>query len=42
MRLRPPFPALLEVRGEVLMYRRDFEKLNAEQLARGEKVFDGE
>ncbi len=37
--LRPPFPEVLEVRGEVLMYRRDFEKLNASQAARGEKVF---
>ena len=37
--LRPPFPDVLEVRGEVLMYRRDFDKLNAGQAARGEKVF---
>ena len=32
-------PALLEVRGEVLMPKAGFEKLNAEQLAKGEKVF---
>lgn len=32
-------PALLEVRGEVLMLRRDFEALNAAQAARGDKVF---
>jgi DNA ligase (NAD+) len=37
--LRPPFPEVLEVRGEVLMYRKDFEKMNAAQLERGEKVF---
>jgi DNA ligase (NAD+) len=37
--LRPPFPDVLEVRGEALMYRKDFEKLNASQAARGEKVF---
>ena len=32
-------PPLLEVRGEVLMRRRDFAAMNAAQQARGEKVF---
>jgi DNA ligase (NAD+) len=32
-------PALLEVRGEVLMYRRDFNALNQRQRASGEKEF---
>jgi DNA ligase (NAD+) len=32
-------PKLLEVRGEVLMLKRDFEKLNQTQLAKGEKQF---
>lgn len=32
-------PALLEVRGEVLMLKRDFDKLNQEQEAKGEKRF---
>ncbi len=31
--------ARLEVRGEVLMMRKDFERLNARQAARGEKLF---
>jgi len=35
----PPVPALLEVRGEVLMYREDFEALNQAQQARQEKIF---
>ena len=40
MRLNCPNPpALLEVRGEVLMFKRDFEKLNKTQLAKGEKPF---
>jgi DNA ligase (NAD+) len=32
-------PGLLEVRGEVLMYRRDFDALNARQRASGDKEF---
>lgn len=32
-------PKLLEVRGEVLMLKRDFEKLNQMQLEKGEKLF---
>lgn len=39
IKLRGDFPRVLEVRGEVLMNRADFEKLNAKQAARGEKVF---
>jgi DNA ligase (NAD+) len=31
--------ARLEVRGEVLMLRKDFDKLNARQAAKGEKLF---
>jgi len=32
-------PPLLEVRGEVLMIKRDFERLNQQQEAKGEKLF---
>jgi len=36
--IEPP-PAWLEVRGEVLMLKADFERLNREQARKGEKVF---
>lgn len=39
LRLKQPVPGTLEIRGEVLMFRADFERLNAEQAARGQKVF---
>jgi DNA ligase (NAD+) len=40
MRLEDPDPpSWLEVRGEVLMLRRDFERLNEEARAKGEKTF---
>jgi len=32
-------PASLEVRGEVIMYKADFERINARQRERGEKEF---
>ncbi|MBE0614187.1 MAG: NAD-dependent DNA ligase LigA [Burkholderiales bacterium] len=32
-------PGLLEIRGEVLMYRRDFDRLNERQRTNGEKEF---
>lgn len=34
-----PVPSLLEVRGEVYMDRRDFERLNEQQLAEGKPAF---
>ncbi|MFT4174299.1 MAG: NAD-dependent DNA ligase LigA [Rhodocyclaceae bacterium] len=40
LRLRgDALPAVLEVRGEVLMLRRDFDALNARQAAAGDKSF---
>ena len=35
----PAVPAVLEVRGEVLMFKRDFESLNERQRAAGQKEF---
>jgi len=39
LRLPGSAPPLLEVRGEVLMLKRDFEALNEAQASRGEKTF---
>lgn len=39
LRLREAVPGVLEVRGEVLMFRSDFEALNRQQGERGQKVF---
>ncbi|MBW6493869.1 MAG: NAD-dependent DNA ligase LigA [Burkholderiaceae bacterium] len=39
LQLRGLAPAVLEVRGEVLMYRSDFARLNERQASAGEKVF---
>ena len=39
LRLTAGAPGTLEVRGEVLMLRRDFESLNRQQAERGEKLF---
>ncbi len=39
LRLPPQAPRILEVRGEVLMYRKDFEALNQRQEAAGDKRF---
>ena len=38
-RLRPPAPPLIEVRGEVFMPLKGFERMNARARERGEKVF---
>jgi DNA ligase (NAD+) len=39
LRLAVPVPGRLEVRGEVLMFRRDFERLNEHQRAQDAKTF---
>jgi DNA ligase (NAD+) len=36
---KDPFPVLLEVRGEVIIMHKDFERLNQTRLAKGEAVF---
>lgn len=39
LKLRGQAPEVLEVRGEVFMYRADFDKLNERQAEAGEKTF---
>lgn len=39
LKLRGKAPGVLEVRGEVFMYRADFDRLNARQAEAGEKTF---
>ena len=39
LQLRAPFPELLEVRGEILLTKADFEILNKERAEQGEALF---
>ncbi len=39
LRLREPFPKLLEVRGEILLLKEDFRRLNEERALKGEPLF---
>lgn len=39
LKLSGAYPEVLEVRGEVLMHRADFERLNQTQKERGDKIF---
>ncbi|MBY0369947.1 NAD-dependent DNA ligase LigA [bacterium] len=39
LRLQDPAPALLEVRGEVILLKEDFQRLNAERADKGEALF---
>lgn len=39
LRLHAPYPPVLEVRGEVIMFRADFERMNDRQREAGDKVF---
>ena len=32
-------PAVMEIRGEVLMYKQDFDRMNVQQAAQGDKTF---
>lgn len=38
LQLAAPYPAVLEVRGEAIMLKKDFKKLNARLAAEGEKL----
>lgn len=38
-RLREPLPGLMEVRGEVIMYKQVFAEVNDKRAARGEQMF---
>jgi len=39
LRLRGDFPPLLEIRGEIILLKEDFEKLNQERAKEGEPLF---
>ncbi|NBX75768.1 MAG: NAD-dependent DNA ligase LigA [Proteobacteria bacterium] len=39
LHLRGDFPPLLEVRGEIILFKEDFEKLNQERTKAGEPLF---
>lgn len=39
LRLRGPAPKLLEVRGEILLLKEDFRRINAERAEKGEPLF---
>ncbi|MFM8269411.1 MAG: NAD-dependent DNA ligase LigA, partial [Pseudomonadota bacterium] len=39
LHLRGDFPPLLEVRGEIILFKEDFEKLNLERTKSGEPLF---
>jgi len=39
LRLTPPYPPFVVVRGEAYMQRKDFERLNEEQERKGERLF---
>ncbi len=39
LKLHGSYPATLEVRGEIVMYKKDFEELNARQRRQGEPEF---